>query len=151
MKTYYWHIVWMISCLFLLAGCDTEEDTNPILPGQVAVLTIEFSPQTVYQGYSDTFEYTIIVTEISGVGAWVTSAKAEVLDKNGDVLDTFNYDEDKIREDVFGTSYIEPNGKLFSQRKLECTSCVRENWRLRIEDDFGNRRDYTGTVELIQR
>ena len=141
----------LCSASLLLAGCDEDDrDTSPILPGQVAVLNVSFSPETVYQGYNDTYRYIVTVDESNGVGATITSMKIERIDADGQSFDSDNYNEEGVAR-IFGTSYISSMGRLQSDVTHECYSCAQERWLLRFTDDFGNSREASGLVTFVDR
>ena len=133
-----------------LAGCEIDRQTSPILPGEVSVLTITFSPSPVYEGYGNKFRFTVFIDEVNGVGARITSMKIESVDSEGNVIDTDNYDENKVIR-TFGTSYIKAYGRLITNVEVECYGCTRESWLVRAEDDQGNHVEYSQSVELIER
>lgn len=142
----------LLGCLLLgLAGCESHRDVSPILPGEQAVLVISFSPSPVYESSDSRFHFLVFVDEVNNVGARMSSVKLENLDKDGNIIDTDRHDEAWIQR-TFGTSYIEPFGRLIGSVELEAPyNSTRETWRLRGTDDNGHSFDYQGSVELISR
>ena len=157
MKSYSTHIIWRfflisaaLSALFL-TGCEEDDrDTSPIMPGQVAVLQVTIDPDPVYQGYGDTYRYTVTIDETNGVGATITSMKLERIDSEGTSFDADDYDEGDVAE-TFGSSYIAPYGRLATYVTHECYQCEYERWLMRYEDDLGNEREKSATVTMIPR
>lgn len=147
-------VTWVLfaCCLIMsVSGCEPERTTTPVLPGQIAVFKITFSPNPVYQGYSDTYRFTVFIEEVNGVGARVSSLKVEDVDQDGAVLHTDQYNEQDVVR-TFGTSRIEAFGKLMTNVALtQCYGCSRENWLVRADDDQGNDVEYAQSVELITR
>jgi len=136
---------------FLLVSCeDNERTTTPILPGEIAVLAIEFNPETVYQGYSDTYSFTVTAKEVNGLGARLTSMKIERLDSEGVVIEKKDYNESWIA-DSFGTAYLPSYSELRTSVSSRCSTCVSEHWVLRGYDDKDNYVETSGVVEFIQR
>ena len=141
----------IISCLLLgLVGCDSSRETNPIFPGESAVLVISFSPSPVHETSDGKFRFTVFVDEVNNVGATITSVKLESFDESGDDLDIDRHDEEWVRQ-TFGSSYIEPFGRLIASVKLEARFSHHENWILRGTDDQDNRFEFAQSVELIDR
>ena len=140
-----------VCCVFLsLTGCEPEQTTSPILPGETAVFIVTFDPDPAYEGYGDKYRFMVRVDEVNGVGARITSIKVEYIDDTGNVLETDNYDEGAVVR-TFGTSRIEAYGRLMTNVEVECFCCTRENWLIRAEDDQGEHVEYPGSVELISR
>ncbi|MBD3309366.1 hypothetical protein GF339_23415 [candidate division KSB3 bacterium] len=133
-----------------LTGCETDRETSPILPGETAVLVLNFVPSPVYESYGNEYRFTVFIDEVNGVGATITSMKVESIDSEGNVIDTDNYDENRV-VDTFGTSYIQAYGRLITSVEVECFGCARESWLVRAEDDEGNHVEYSQSVELIER
>ena len=143
----------LLGCLMFSAiGCEPDRTTSPILPGEQTVLTITFLPSPVYEGYSNTYHFTVFIDEVNGVGARITSMKVEDIDSEGNVLYTDQYDENDVVR-TFGTSRIEAYGRLMTSVELEdCFDCARESWLVRVaEDDRGNDVESSQSVELISR
>ncbi len=144
-------LIFISSLLVFLSACDeSTRRSSPILPGEIAILTVKFSPESVSQGYSNRYEFTVTVREVNGVGARLASIKVEDFDEDGIQLKKDDYAEWGIIN-TFGTSYIEPFGTLNSRITLECRNCARENWLVRADDNKGNHVEGSGWVELIQR
>ena len=145
-------LVILIGCIMLLlVACDTSDrQTTPILPGEIAVFNITFSPDPVYQGYSNTYYFTVMIEEVNGVGARFTSMKVEDIDGSGNSIKKDDYGENGIIR-TFGTSYIEAYGRVATEVALECYDCFAENWLVRAEDDKGNRVERSAVIELIRR
>jgi hypothetical protein len=141
----------LLGCMILGIGCEPDLITDPILPGETAVLTVAFSPSPVYEGYGSKYRFTVFVDEVNGVGARIRSIKIEHVGSEGYVLETDKYDEyDVVR--TFGTSRIEAYGRLMTSVELDdCSGCTRENWLIRADDDKGNYVEYSQSVELISR
>jgi hypothetical protein len=141
-----------LCCVLLgLAGCEPEQTTSPILPGETAVFIITFNPSPVYEGYSERYRFMVLIDEVNGVGARISSIKVEYIDDTGNVLETDNYDESEVIR-TFGTSRIEAYGRLMTNVVVaDCSSCARESWLVRAEDDQGQHVEYSGSVELISR
>ncbi len=59
-------------------------------------------------------------------------------------------DQDWIQQ-TFGTTRIEPYGRLATSVELEAYGADRESWVLRGVDDYGNYIEYSQSVELIHR
>jgi hypothetical protein len=141
----------LISCLLLVfSGCEAERETSPISPGQIAVLVISFQPSPVHETSHGDFRYVVFVDEVNNVGATLTSIKLETLDEDGNVQDKDYKDQDWIRN-TFGTTRIEPYGRLAASVELEAYGAHRESWVVRGVDDFGNYIEYSQSVELIHR
>ncbi|PID58859.1 hypothetical protein CSB45_02345 [candidate division KSB3 bacterium] len=137
--------------VFLLFSCgDTERTTTPILPGEIAVLAIQFTPETVYQSYGNTYYYTVTFGEINGVGVSLRSAKIETLDSEGSVLEKDDYDERWLAE-TFGTSYLSPYSEVRTSVSTVCSACTSEHWLIRGIDEQGNHVETSGVVTLINR
>ena len=137
--------------LMLMAGCEPDLNTTPVLPGEIAVLVITFNPDPVYEGYGNKYRFTVIIEEVNGVGARINSIKIEHVDSSGYVLTTESYDEYDVVQ-TFGTSQIEAYGRLMANVELEdCYNCALESWLVRANDDRGNHVEYSGTVELVSR
>jgi len=151
-KTRKFYIFFLLCCvLFLLVSCeDTERTTTPILPGEIAVLAIEFTPDIVYQSYNDTYYFTVTAREVNGLGARLTSAKIERLDGDGNVFEKNDYDERWLVES-FGTSYLASYSELRTSVSSKCYSCTSEHWLIRGTDDKGNYVETSGIVEFIKR
>jgi hypothetical protein len=135
----------------MLAGCDPDMYTNPILPGQSAVLDISFDPNPVYEGYSNTYTFRVVIDEINGVGAELTSIKIEYIGDDGSVWETDNWDYyDIVRS--FGTNRIEAMGRLMARVKVEdCYYCEQQNWLIRAEDDLGNHVEGSDLIQFQAR
>lgn len=141
----------LLCCIILLVvGCEAERETTPILPGQISVLVITFSPSPVHENSNGDYQYTILIDEVNDVGATLTSIKLETLDEDGNVQDKDYKDQNWI-QDTFGTTRIEPLGRLASIIKLDAWGAERESWVLRGVDDLGNYIEYSQSVELISR
>ena len=141
----------IFSTLFLLVSCeDTDRTTTPILPGEIAELAIEFTPEIVYQSYSDTYYFTVTAREVNGLGARLTSVKIERLDSSGNVIEKSDYDERWISES-FGSSYLPSYSELRTSVSSKCYSCVSEHWLIRGIDDYDNYVETSGVVEFIRR
>ncbi|PIE33370.1 hypothetical protein CSA56_11865 [candidate division KSB3 bacterium] len=142
----------LLLCLIVaLTACEENtRQSTPILPGEIAVLTFDFDPDPVTQGYGNEFEFLVTLREVNGVGARLTSMKIEDFDNFEISRKKRDYDEQGII-DQFGTSYIEQFGTLRTRSNHTCSYCVKQTWRIRAEDDQGNHVEGTGTVELIQR
>ncbi len=137
--------------LFLLVSCESNErTTTPILPGEIAVLAIEFTPETVYQSYSDTYYFTVTAREVNDLGVRLTSVKIERLDSSGNVFEKSDYNERWIAES-FGTSYLASYSELRTSVSSRCYSCVSEHWLIRGIDDKDNYVETSGVVEFIKR
>jgi hypothetical protein len=135
----------------MLAGCDPDMHTSPILPGQTAVLRISFDPNPIYEGYNDTYTFMVFVDELNGVGANIGSIKIEYINDEGSVWETEQWGYYDIMR-TFGTNRIEAFGQLMAHVKVEdCYFCDRQNWLMRADDDRGNRVEYSGTVEFLSR
>jgi hypothetical protein len=143
----------LICCvLFLLVSCeDTERTTTPILPGEIAVLAIEFTPERVQQSYGDTYYFTVTIREVNGLGARLTSAKIERLDSSGTVYEKDDYGERWIAEETFGTSYLPAYSELRTSVSSKCYNCASEHWLIRGVDDKGNYVETSGVVEFLRR
>jgi hypothetical protein len=133
-----------------LAGCESEMNTSPIMPGETAVLLISFSPSPVYEGYGNTYTFTVFVDEVNGVGADLRSIKIENIDDEDTVIETDTYRSNEIIQ-TFGTTRIEAYGRLMTNVSLECYNCARQSWLIRADDDKGNYVEYSQSVELIAR
>lgn len=141
----------VLLCMALLCvGCETDETTSPILPGQTCFFTVTLSPNPVYQGYSNKYTFTILIEEKNGVGASVTSMKVDRIGDSNAVLSTDQINESEVIQ-KFGASRLNAFGRLMANNVLECSNCTRENWLVRAEDDKGNHVEYSGTIELIAR
>ena len=142
----------LLSCLlFFLVSCeDTERTTTPILPGEIAVLAIEFTPDIVYQSYGNTYYFTVTVSEVNGLGASLTSVKIESLDSEGNVLEKDDYDR-RWLADSFGASYLSSYSELRTSVSSTCSNCASEHWLIRGVDDYGNYVETSGVVEFINR
>ncbi|GAK55441.1 hypothetical protein U27_02275 [Candidatus Vecturithrix granuli] len=141
----------LIAFLIGLTGCESDRSTDPILPGEKAVLVISFSSNPVYETSSGKFKYIIFIDEVNDTGATITSVKLETVDGEGNVTDTDRHDEAWVRR-TFGTSYIRPMGRLMANIELNAAyGSERETWWLRGTDDEGNSFEYQGSVELISR
>lgn len=141
----------LILLLIALTGCESDRSTDPILPGEKAVLVISFSPSPVYETSTGKFKYIIFIDEVNDTGATITSIKLETVDGDGNVTDTDRHDETWVRN-TFGTSYIRSMGRLMANIELNAAyDSVRETWWLRGTDNKGNSFDYQGSVELISR
>jgi hypothetical protein len=154
MRNYTKRIVVGLLCGLLLGltGCDPEMITNPILPGEISVLTITFQPNPVYEWYNDRYRFTVFIDEVNGVGANIDSIKVEYIGDDGEVWKTKNYDRIDVQYRLFGTSRIEAFGRLMASVQIEdCHFCERQNWHVRADDDNGNHVEYSATVELINR
>ncbi len=125
--------------------------TNPILPGQSAVFDISFDPNPVYEGYSNTYSFKVIIDEINGVGAYIQSIKIEYIGDDGNVWRTDDWDYyDIVRN--FGTHRIEAMGRLMTRVKVEdCYYCSRQNWLVRAEDDRGTHVEDSDNIEFLSR
>ena len=134
-----------------LVGCETDRDTSPILPGESTVLVVTFSPDPVHENSDKEFHFPIFVDEVNNVGATITSVKIELLDSSGTVVDTDDHDESWVRR-TFGTSHIEPFGRLITKVNLETSySAHRESWVLRGIDDKDHSFEFSNSIELIRR
>lgn len=141
----------LIVLLIGLTGCESERGTDPILPGEKAVLVVSFSPSPVYETSTGKFKYIIFIDEVNDTGATITSVKLETVDGDGNVTDTDRHNEAWVRS-TFGTSYIEPMGRLIANIELKAAyESERETWWLRGTDDEDNSFEYQGSVELISR
>lgn len=136
--------------MVVLASCEAERETSPIFPGEVSVLVISFYPSPVHENSNGEYRYTVFVDEVNNVGATLTSIKLETLDEDGNVLDKDYKDQDWIRR-TFGSTHIDPYGRLASKVELEAFGAHRESWVLRGVDDLGNYIEYSQSVELISR
>lgn len=151
LKQRYFIVILLGVLIVGLTGCESHRDINPILPGEQTVLVISFSPTPVYESSDGRFHFLVFIDEVNNVGARITSVKLENLDEEGNVVDTDRHDEEWIRR-TFGTSYIEPFGRLIGSVELEAPfNSSRETWWLRGTDDNGYSFDYQGSVELISR
>lgn len=140
-----------ISLIIGLTGCESDRSTDPILPGEEAVLVVSFSPSPVYENSDGDFEYIIFIDEVNDTGATITSVKLETIDGDGNVTDTDRHDEAWVRN-TFGTSYIRPMGRLMASIELDAAyGSERETWWVRGTDDEDNTFEYQGSVELISR
>jgi hypothetical protein len=141
-----------LGCVLLgLTGCEPEQTTSPILPGETAVFVITFNPDPVYEGYGDKYRFMVQIDEVNGVGARISSIKVEYIDDTGNVLETDNYDESGVIR-TFGTSQIDAYGRLMTNVVVDaCSSCARESWLVRADDDKGQHVEYSGSVELVSR
>jgi len=133
-----------------LAGCETDVDTDPVLPGEMALLVISFSPDPVYESSNGEFQFIVFIDEVNNVGATISLVELETLDEDGGILDEDDHDQDWVRR-TFGSSYIEPYGRLVSRVTVQTYNGHRVNWILRGTDDRGNSFKYTQSVELIHR
>jgi hypothetical protein len=141
----------LFSLAFLLVSCeDTERTTTPILPGEIAVLEIEFTPETVYQSYGNTYYFTVTIREKNGLGVTLISAKIETLDSDGNVIEKDDYDQ-RWLADTFGTSYLPSYSELRSSVSSTCTRCASEHWLIRGTDDKGNYVETSKVVEFVRR
>ncbi|MDY0094336.1 MAG: hypothetical protein RBT80_16710 [Candidatus Vecturithrix sp.] len=144
-------IVLMALLIMGLTGCESERNTDPILPGEKAILVISFSPDPVYETSTGKFKYIIFIDEVNDTGATITSIKLETIDENGNVTDTDRHNENWVRN-TFGTSYIEPMGRLMANIELNAAyGSARETWWLRGRDDEDNSFEFQGSIELISR
>ncbi len=134
-----------------LAGCDPDMYTNPIMPGQSAVFDISFDPNPVYEGYSNTYTFRVIIDEINGVGANIDSIKIEYIGDDGNVWRTDNWDYyDIVRN--FGTDRIEAMGRMMTHVQVEdCYYCARQNWLVRADDDRGTHVEDSDNIEFLSR
>jgi len=132
------------------AGCDPHRETSPILLGESTILVISFYPSPVYESSDGNFHFTVFVDEVNNVGATITSVKLESIDDDGSLLDVDRHDERWIQR-TFGSSYIEPYGRLAANVELEAYGSYRENWILRGTDDLGYSFEFAQSVELIRR
>ena len=105
-RTKYVGRVLPLAVVLLLAGCDPDMNTNPILPGQTAVLSITFESNPVYEGYNDTYSFLVYIDERNGVGANIGSVKIEYIDDKGDVWETDNWNSNDVVR-TFGTNRID--------------------------------------------
>jgi hypothetical protein len=65
------------------------------------------------------------------------------------VTDTDRHNENWVRN-TFGTSYIEPMGRLKANIELNAAyGSARETWWLRGRDDEDNSFEFQGSIELI--
>jgi len=143
----------MILCAMALTltGCDPDMYTNPILPGQTAVLRITFDPNPVYEGYNSTYTFVVYIDELNGVGANIGSIKIEYIGDDGSVWDTDTWGYyDIVR--TFGTDRIEATGRLMAYIKVEdCYFCDRQNWLVRADDDRGSHVEYSNAIQFLSR
>ncbi len=88
-------IILLLSCLLLVvAGCETDVNTDPVLPGEMTLLVISFSPSPVYESSNGEFQFLVFVDELNNVGATISVITLETLDEDGSVLDEEDHDED---------------------------------------------------------
>lgn len=149
--TYKKLIILLLGCMMVvLIGCEADRETSPILPGQIAVLVVSFTPDPVYENSNNEYRYTVFVDEVNNVGVTLTSVKLETMSEDGSTQDTDYKEQDWIRS-TFGTTRIEPYGRLAANVTLEAYGAERERWVLRGVDDLGNYIDNSGSVELVSR
>ena len=140
-----------LALVLSLTGCEPDMSTNPILPGQTAVLSITFESNPVYEGYNDTYTFLVYIDEKNGVGANIGSIKVEYIDDKGDVWETDKWDHNDVVR-TFGTNRIEALGRLMAYVKVEdCFFCDRQNWLVRADDDMGTHVEYSGTIKFLSR
>lgn len=114
------------------------------------MLALVFTPEIVYQSYSDTYYFTLTAEEVNGLGARLTSVKIERLDSSGSVFEKHDYDERWIAE-TFGASYLPSYSELRTSVSSKCYSCASEHWLIRGIDDKDNYVETSGVVEFIRR
>lgn len=135
----------------MLAGCEPEMYTTPLIPGQIALLTITFNPDPAPEGYGDTCTFVAFIDEVNGVGATIDSIKIEYVNDAGIVFKTDNWGYYQIMG-AFGTNRIEAFGRMRGQMGVDnCSSCDRQYWLVRADDDYGNHVEYTGTIQFLSR
>lgn len=140
----------LLSLTMLIAGCeDTDHDTSPILPGQIAVLDVSFQPNPVAESATlDVFRYVATFLETNGVGVNMNYVRAETRRDDGTILSETDGDETWFRE-TFGTSYLPANGRLLANFRTETREGKRVNWVFKGVDDFGNSVETSEIIELI--